>query len=44
MMRRPVSPRLVPIGSPGGPVTPIDLGEAGGGYLTNGKAVSHPLA
>lgn len=30
---KPVSPRLIPAGSPG-PVTPLELEEAGGGYLT----------
>lgn len=41
MMRghKPVSPRLLPLGSPG-PVTPIDLEGGGESYWTRGEAVS----
>ncbi|KAK4459404.1 hypothetical protein QBC42DRAFT_183521, partial [Cladorrhinum samala] len=34
--RRPVSPRLEPLGSPVGPVTPMSLDPDEGGYLTMG--------
>lgn len=34
---KPVSPRLAPLGSPTGPVTPMELGGGGGDYLGKGR-------
>ena len=42
MGQKPISPRLLPLGSPG-PVTPMDL-EGSDSYLTLGRAVSGPDA
>jgi hypothetical protein len=39
---KPISPRLLPLGSPG-PVTPMDL-EAGDGYLSRGGAMMAPCS
>jgi len=36
---KPVSPRLLPLGSPG-PVTPIDLEGGGDSYMTRGEVVA----
>lgn len=41
--KKPVSPRLIPLGSPG-PITPLELeGENGGDYLTAGAASLPPV-
>ncbi|KAK4222622.1 hypothetical protein QBC38DRAFT_328188, partial [Podospora fimiseda] len=37
---RPLSPRLEPLGSPTGPVTPMSLEDDNGGYLTLGQPMS----
>jgi hypothetical protein len=41
MAPKPESPRLIPLGSPG-PVTPMDLDPAGGGYLDQGRGLVSP--
>lgn len=41
-IHKPVSPRLLPLGSPG-PVTPMDLEGGDGGYLDRGSRVEHSL-
>jgi len=43
IVHKPVSPRLLPLGSPG-PVTPMDLEGGEASYLTRGRHVSGPDA
>lgn len=45
-MPKPTSPRLQPLGSPGGMVTPMDLGPGGEGgeFFSRGQPMSGPDA
>ncbi|TPX18038.1 uncharacterized protein E0L32_011904 [Thyridium curvatum] len=43
LMHKPLSPKLMPLGSPG-PVTPMDLEGEGDSYLSRGRPMSGPDA